>query len=163
MAVWAPSTTLDVLTHVILTTELWSLKSISLCSWRNQGTGSLVTCSSSLNQGKSPLSWGWKGRWHRKGFLHRSWAAPVSEVPGWAGTPARTAAHSHTWMCLSRAHSSSFSDLPTHGCFPGGVARQVPGPNNLAGAHSVLAASIPAWTCWLPVWSFIQKLEPTQA
>lgn len=111
-----------------------------------------------IQQGeKSSLSHGWKDCWHRKGFLHRSQAASVSVVPGWANIPACTAAHSYMWMCLSRAHSSSFYDLPTHGCIPVTWPARSLDRNDLTGAHSEVPASIPAWPCWLLVWSFIKS------
>lgn len=42
----------------------------------------------------------------------RSQLPPLTGVvPGWAHIPTHTAAHSHTWMCLSEAHSPSFLSL----------------------------------------------------
>lgn len=59
-----------------------------------QGAGELAQVHSTGEN--SSLSHGWKGCWHRKGFLHRFWAASVSLMPGWAHISTCTAAHSHT-------------------------------------------------------------------
>ena len=109
------------------------------------------------------LPHGWTSHWHGKGFLQRSYAGFLQEassllsvVPCWAHISTHTAAIL-TRDCTFQEHTAPLSFVWPfhHGCIPDGLAHQVPGPNNLARAHFVLSASIPARTYWLQVWNAI--------